>query len=475
VDGFVTSRSSAEGIYLERHSNDLKLLKNAPVILDDDEVLEDFFQVKDKLILFTTRYGADTLLTLYAQELDPVSLSKKGVKRKLAKVRSRRMRTVDIRHPTQLEHVGRFFIRTSKDGSKLMVLSEPAFRKGDKAAFQTLVFDNDLQRLWCRDVALSFPYDRFTLQEPLVTDVGAVHLLGIYHEAPIASIEAGKANFTYQVISIKDQNAAIKNHTIETSDRIITHLSFDVDQERNIVCGGLYGLKAFNRAEGVCHVKVNTDIESKPRVIFNAFRLSLIMQGMSKSQQKRVEKRAEKGNLGELKNYKLTSVIVRNNGTVRVIAEQQSTTGYSRSEGLTSKTISHRDNLIVIKLSPTGEVIWSSKILKKQEVWENPHQLGYYAFEANGQVYILFNDNTKNYLTPDIQGYLHAYPSEDGNNALILAQIDHTGNATTRILQARTDDKVPVLPKFCSQMDRGGVLIYGGDGLHNHMGMLRFE
>lgn len=183
---------------------------------------------------------------------------------------------------------------------------------------------------------------------------------------------------------------------------------------------------------------------------------------MKEGKAKRMKKKDEKGKAIELVNYDMGDIVLRDDGGVVQVAEQNYTTSntYIDANGNSSTTYTyHFNTLIVISISPEGEIDWSRKIPKDQaaSLFESKWA-SYYMNVVNNKMYFFHNGNAKNLLAEDY-GDLKGW-NLGKKSALVATELNVEGYSQKDvILDANTDETI-VTPMTITKNDSDELIVF---------------
>ena len=179
--------------------------------------------------------------------------------------------------------------------------------------------------------------------------------------------------------------------------------TFKINQEGNIVCGGLFGDQAKQAAKGAFMLVLDPKTGVFKQKSFNIFEPDFIIADWSEEFLKGIDARAARGK-GEraLVSYKMQDLLLLENGEVVLIAEysNESTIYYSAnvsgSKMKATTTYYYRD-ILVLCFDAKGVNKWNSKVTKKQSTDRQINFLLLGLHVSQDKIHFLFNDNPQNF------------------------------------------------------------------------------
>lgn len=319
------------------------------------------------------------------------------------------------------------------------------------------VFDNDLKKLWGKEVKM--PYTEKDMNNLC---------FGVLSSGDAFMIAQKNTDKTLELFNINSSGLTKKKLAV-SGDFHYMKINLREDTEGNLVCAGLYSETAIDfkfsfgggsfsyNTNGLIYFKTNTDGEILAYKDYE-FPLELIQQYVSNRIKKRAEKREDKGKAG-IEDLKLVEMINQEDGSTVFVCERQ----YVRSEmwGTQTKSVYHFYNIVVMKIEADGSLAWIKKIPKNQAGVEGKGQMSIKYIKGDGYHYVLYVDNPKN-LNISLEdnpathkdgmgGFLTACKIDDSNGKYekhtVLDMRDIEGKVAhqfrvTRIYEVNVEDQI---------------------------------
>ncbi|HNQ21203.1 MAG TPA: hypothetical protein PKI46_09100, partial [Bacteroidales bacterium] len=167
-------------------------------------------------------------------------------------------------------------------------------------------------------------------------------------------------------------------------------------------------------------------------------------EGFSDSKTKTVETQAAKGQELTLENFYFKDIVVKNDGSVIAFSEQ-----INKNNDV--DYIYHFDDIIIINYQPSGELNYIVKIPKRQHLNSGDKSLLSYIYSiVDNKIYVLFNDNINNLVTPNPippKVFTNMPQLATGNWGVALCTIDDNGHLSKELLFSYNEiDKFYFLP-----------------------------
>lgn len=420
--------------------------------------IEAILQLHNKLYLFTSKPDNRTKKnTLSVQEIDKKTLLPKPEKRGIA--------SIDFSGERSYNN-GSFQIEVSRDSSKLLVISNLMQNKGDHKTFGLCVVDDKFQPLWNKDVTLPYEDNLLDLESFRVDDHGDVYLLGLIFNERRKSKRHGEPNYKYQVFAYRDKGSLLKEYPISLDDKFITDLQIDVNANRDLICAGFYSQQGTLSIKGTYFLTIDANTKDIKTKSIKEFGIDFLTSDLSDRQAEKTKRKGDKGEEAELYSYDLRRMLVGKDGSAILLGEQyivHEVTYTSSTNGTRTSSTStyyHYNDIIAVKIDPSGQIKWAEKIVKSQRsVDDEGFFSSYLTAIVNGKLCFIFNDNPKN-VGYNGEGKFHAF-TRGGESLVVMVTLDQTGKQERKPLLDTFNAEVVTRPKVCEQIKNNEVILFG--------------
>ncbi len=323
-----------------------------------------------------------------------------------------------------------YFSTVSPDKTKLVVAGWDYNKRKGKAYIRIRVVDEKLKEIRRQTYLLPYENRRLSIEEVLVNNNGEVYLTGHNYNGNLLNYVkiALKEHFTLGLLP-EDKSKLWK---VEKDRYIFQSFRHTIDSNGNLIglglCekGGYQGSAFYTINPSIENVQINTQSIDKERFV-KAFTKNTKYITPPKH---------------PFKNYQLNR-IVRQSDAYYLIAEYQS--AYSL------------EDILVLKLDMTGDILWSSRIPKAQDITFMPNFFSYAFVKRKEKFYFLFNDNIRNYQTTELR---EIEPTVLPNVGLVTATVDlATGALKRRQLKNVISEDYIFLPNLCHSYAKEKALL----------------
>ena len=309
--------------------------------------------------------------------------------------------------------------------------------------------------------------------------------------------------FLVTELVVKDEPTTIKFYKVSgdeinalelnLGDKYTNQLTIAVDKKENFVVSGFYGEKSAKnqlRAPGVRAIFFTVMNPKSQEILssgFHEFDDNFIMEGLSRRQKEKTEKKKEKKGIEpSLYHFRMRNFEATADGGYLGIAEEYfviRTTNTNPNTGATTTTYTYYYNdLIVFKLDKEGEMSWKKKIQKNQVTSnDNGYRSSFVMKQLKDKVYIVFNDNLKNY-DPATKKFLNielTYPmtfSKKGNAIAVVSVNLEDGKIERNALDGKKELGSVLVPRLSfSEKDNTSILLYTVLGSKEMVGRMNFN
>lgn len=306
------------------------------------------------------------------------------------------------------------------------------------------VFDSKMESVWGREAEMPHTEKEMNNLAYTVDSKGLVYMLSYLTE---------KKKFEMITVSESDLN----NSELDVDGDIsVQRFNLIEDEAGKVTCAAYYarGFDFKVSVFGGSALSFNTDgifmftVDSDGAVTNEwkfEFPVDVIQKYLNERQQETLKKREEEGKAG-VEDLKMIEFFAQADGSYIVIGEQR----YVRNEYYITGTtnVGHFSNIIMTKISASGEVVWMKKLPKNQaavlgdaysQFFEG--QLGIKYIAGKGVHYLMFVDNPKNEGLSENQvpeahkngmgGFLSAFEVNDADGSFkrhTLVDLGNIGN-----------------------------------------------
>lgn len=497
-DGFYVLRQKVQKsanakprVWVELFSKEMKLVRSEEMDLKYKRKQRDFENVLylgGKLYLLTSfNNTAKKRNYLFKQEVSTKSL-----------VANKNLEMICETEARNKEVEGSFAYSISKDSSNLLIYNELPYEKKSPERFGFRVFDQNFELLWEKNIVLPYNDDKFTVEEYRVDNDGNVFLLGVLYEDNAKYRRRGNPTYRYVVLAYMDKGNTFEEYRIDLEDKFITDLTFRIGNDGNLVFAGFYSERGTYSVKGTYFFHLDPldrAIKNRKATEFNFEFRTAFMSDKNRQKAAVAEERGDARKAPELFDYSLDELVLRSDGGAVLVAEQYFVEQdnynnypyafnpyyspfydpfyYNRYNQRQTDYYYHYNDIIVINISPDGQIEWSSRIPKRQETRNDGGYYSSYAMTTTRDgFFFLFNDDGRNFGRND--GKLYTYTGSN-NSVVALAQVNIKGEVSVYPLTSNRDAGVVTRPKMCKQIGKREMAVLGERGRGYRFGSLTFE
>ncbi|CAM3352436.1 hypothetical protein AEQU2_01296 [Aequorivita lipolytica] len=248
------------------------------------------------------------------------------------------------------------------------------------------VFDKGMNQIFKKEFKRNIE-DKFFIYENVDVDdtTGDIFLLGkVFENESKKSKKNGKANYHYELHKINESGET--QASFKTDDNFVGSL-FTLRSENSISCAGFYSEKNDNRYKGVCRFNLDPTSLNVTQKSFIPFSEEFINDKYGKLKDK------------ELRNLTLRSKHLTPNGDIVLNAEEFYITQHSMMSangGMSTRVTYHYDDIVTVKISEEGKLVWARNINKRQAT--SGGQMEYLSFAStivDDDTYLFLNCSDK--------------------------------------------------------------------------------
>jgi hypothetical protein len=436
------------------HTHSLLRSKVLNLKVDNKECdYEGIYQLKDKFVMFLSRYDSKAdMQLLYA-----VNIDKDGTQE--------RAEVVDKIPVKKASKVGSYSFVISEDASKILVFRADAYDKKGTEKFKYKMITSSLEVLWEKDIELPYKDKNFEINEYMIDETGNVFLLGSF------KMKKGDDYSQFKIFAYDFKKEKLEEINVNfTKAKYISNLKFFYNKGALHLTGFFYTEKG--GVAGIFYNRINAKTFSVEQERNTAFDKKTLTKFIS-------ERKVKKGK-GLSANMKIRNIIVAEDETIRLVAEDyyvHIVTTTDPKTGATRTTYHYYNNeIFVIKLSKDGEINWCSRVPKRQySVNDNATYASYLLAFDKDNIYLLYNDNPANGAPkkkPDAEPKVVKL-NKVHKATIMLASVDKDGNMTQEIYyKSKEKSKSYFVPSSYSRLSNEKIWISGMKGKYFKYGFL---
>ncbi len=469
--------SKKEKIYVERYNEKMNLVKSKEIVLKYKKKhleFEDFIKVGGELYILTSfNNQAKKKNYLFAQRLSKKTLT---LSDKLVKIGE-----IDTRN---IQKEGYFDHHISRDSSKILIYNSLPYKKGMPERFALHVFDDQFNELWTKDISLPYDDKYFSVEDYQVDNNGNVYLLGLNY----------KPQYFYTIMSYSNNGADFHEYPIKSKEKLITDLTFRVDDNGDLVCSGFYSEFNLGKIRGTCFFRIDTKSESIFNKNFNEFEFGFLTENLTAKQIEKARRSGKSKQKIGLQSFSLDKLILRSDGGALLIAEQYFIEEYDRPNYSsyyspryypysyyphhyrTKEYYFNYNDIIIVNIRPDGEIEWATRIPKLQV---SRNDGGYYSSYAvsivRDKIYFIYNDTEENYDRNRRVEYTQEFTGGSRKSLIAVAEVSRDGAVEIFPLFKNRDADIITRPKMCKQIGKKNMIIYGEKGRLYRFGSVEFN
>ncbi|MFY0599736.1 MAG: hypothetical protein JXR03_08685 [Cyclobacteriaceae bacterium] len=467
--GIYALKKEFKGIYrmgtfvsLEHYDNSMKLTSSSELVLKKGKEkmkYEHIISLNEQLYLFSS-LKKEKQNIIYVQTINKKTLQPNKDFKMVG----------DFSYKGNLKsNAGKFNLRVSRDSSKIMVYYDLPYKENENEKFGFNIFDQNMEHIWSKQITLPYEEGLFSIEDYKVDNEGNVHLLAVIFDEIRKVKRNGDPNYQYRVLSFLDQGEETEEYEIDLEGKFLTDMKIAITDELDIICSGFYSNTGTYSILGTYFIKVDAESKEIVNQSSKEFGIDFITQNMSTRQVKKAVKRSAKGKDVELYRYDLDDIVLRSDGGAILLGEQyfvrSHTMTMSNGNGGTTTTTYiyyYYNDIIVVSISPEGEIEWTKKVPKKQSTVNDSGLFSSYALSiVRNKLYFVFNDDYRNESNTEKIDY--AFNGTRGSIVSIV-ELDTEGNMKKEALLTSKDTGVMTRPKVCEQVSKNEMVLFGQRG-----------
>jgi hypothetical protein len=467
---FVTRLFSSSRMNIELLDENLNLKKTLKTRIQvsrswasKDRVYRFAEVLNERVYIFYSIQKNRTAFSLYAVELDTetLSLARKSILvGDFDKKDNLDFGRVDMDISRNMERVVLYFRETVKE-------------KKRTEHVEMVVLDKDLNRIWQRSVLRPADKKRSNYLDVTVNNAGEAFLLERTQTGNLISLYGNTRDFNFYIHKFDAAGEKGKRVEIKKEDKEISTLDLSFNFNEDLLALGFYTDRTASTRTvgGTVYYRFDTRgmrVEAKK---LDPFDIDFITFGENDGKANRMKNRAKRGGISEL-NIQFRDVVYRSDGGAILIGEEYYMTRNTDEDGITTSYTHYYNDIILINLDASGQVVWGEKVLKRQALTTGLSRLNpafgectfaSFSYAVNkDKISLFFNDHVNNTSLKEKRREVRPTPGTLRSN-FCMVSVDQRGEMEKEILFYSKDNKVIFYPAFARAYDisRTELLFYG--------------
>ena len=323
----------------------------------------------------------------------------------------------------------------------------------DREEHKLLVYDKNLDLIWEKEFSHPSEDRLFDLVRVKIDNNGTAYILGrVFHEKRRTK-SGGEVNYHYELFKISEEKT--ERTELNPGGHYVRSLDLIFDNNK-LVCIGTFSTENDNKLIGSAFFSIDKQSMELLTTNFQEFSSDVMFDkyGDANESQKR------------LKKYYIDNIRKSNDGGYVITAEEFDIDFNHGQYG--GSTTYHFDDILVLRLSESGDLFWARNINKKQSSGFFDRVLSYSALVKGNNVYLFLNAH-KNMgkLSEDRERFKSGLLGNinKNNSNLYVIRFDENGNWDSSIIQENkvSDVIFDVLNEEIETHDNSKIVFFGSD------------
>ncbi|QCK14478.1 hypothetical protein [Mangrovivirga cuniculi] len=370
-----------------------------------------------------------------------------------------------------------FHVEISDDSSKVLVYNKVLSEDKEANEFILSVYNKDLNELWSEKIELPYDPDLYQVESVKLDNSGNAHVLGKLYDSKNWMGKAkgkknGKVNYGFKLLSFYQRGKIKKEYNIELKDKFLNNLTIRFDENENILCAGFYSEEEEVNVKGIYFLRVDSKTKKVEVKSYEDFIVQHLKEISSEKGQKRIDRKIAKGKNIELDNFYIDHMMVKNDGSILLVAEEfYATQTYEpgMNGGSTTRTEYNFGNILLVNIDPEGNINWTDHIFKlKTGFFYSSYDMA----SVNGKVFFIYNTACDRLDAGQEESPKLLFSN---NQCAALIEYDTDGNKTEHILYRSKEVDMMLVPNGCQQISENEMMISNYLGRKAALARIKFQ
>jgi hypothetical protein len=413
-----------------------------------DIVYQTVRELNNDLYWITEKEGEEKDRSIYAQKINQESMKLEGQQILLETLKDKKRDKAD------------FSFLSSKDRKKMAVIGFPGIEKDANEQFAMTVFDENMKKIWSKDIELPYSAKLFQLIDYQIDVEGNFYVLGKLYVDKVKEKRKGEdeSNYSFLMLVYKGDTEKPEQYNIALDGLFIGDLGFQLDVNKNILCTGFYHQEYKQGYKGVFFLKIDTN------------KKAIVVRSTKEFTKELVEdvagKKAARKDRGISSTFEIREFVPRSDGGLVALVESYfsyAVTTYTYNGAMVTTYHYVGNEILAININPDGTIEWLTVIEKKQHTTnDNGYYLSFADAVVNDKIYLLFNVNEKQYTKKNEMVFSNPQGFFSSNTSFLLAtELQGDGKASSKVLFANKKEDIETIavPKLARQVQKNELLM----------------
>lgn len=435
----------AKDYHFSVYDKNLELVRKVPIEykLGQQEMLYQFtINTKRTFYVFAStidKKGSNN--SLYFQKLDPQTLDPIG----------RLVKVFDTENHSRF-HNGRIDYKFSPDSSKVLIYSNPYFRRNEPEQFDFAVFDIEMNQIWTRKTSLPYKESETRIEDVVVDNDGSVFVIarnGLLLERTCSNCPI-KKKVDHVLFAFSEKNQQVIEHTLDPKDQELIGIKFHFNSNDDLICAGFFSNKKADQINGTFFLKFDRNKMTITSTQASDFELDSPRYV-----------------------YEFRKIISKGNDGFLLIGEQYQEHYSDPQQRMAENTYG---DILVVDIDNSGKIRWQVEIPKHQKkagVQSIVSSFATMVFED--RIMLIYNDHVDNLALDLSQKHRKNFSLGDKNGAIVQTTVDFKGNVSSNAIFLKKEIAVILCPSLFLRIDPERMLVFGGESGSTQLGIYTFK
>ena len=299
-------------------------------------------------------------------------------------------------------------------------------------------------------------------------------------------VKEGELNYDYHIYMMGENIKTYIDYPFHLKDKAVSQVRLDVKKKGDLVATGIYAdvISEKNKVsipKGIFFTTIDMEHATIKSQSYKEFGTEVFTAGLKDKQAEKEEKRIEKGkDVGF--DFIIHDLINRKDGGSTMIAEEFRLEIVTYSNGRTTYTryFYKFRNIIIAKISATGEIGWVSVIAKNQVMEGSDAACSYLLFDHDNDTYhVFFNEHRDNLSAAGPKG--GGLKVMDNLKKAILVSVEvgadgSIGKKNEVVKLPPDDEKTHFYPKLSFiPENENDIILFGTEKSHEKFAKIHFD
>lgn len=374
------------------------------------------------------------------------------------------------------DNAGDFDIDFSIDSSRILVYYDLPYDKNENEKFGLHVLDKEMNTLWSQEVTMPIEEKLASIEDFTISNEGNAYILIKKYDEKLKDTRNGEINYNYILLGYHENSDDNTEAIIKVDDIYLRQMAVAVNPREEVICVGFYNDDHKDGMKGPFYLRMDGETGEILSQNYKPFTVDFLTSHLTEKQEEKRKKKLEKGKDVDVPVYETKAILFRPDGGIYFISENSyvNVVTTTNSDGrVTTRVYFNDHNIAVIKIEPSGEIDWSERVIKYQNIIGGGFYNSFALIPHENNLHFIYNDDPENLFLKGKGSY--STFNIIRTSQIVMVSMDPDGQKEKGLLNTVTQSEVALRPMEVVRVSADQALILGTYRKKLRLGTLNFN